>query len=161
MSETTAPAVAARPAAVEPAGATGAELAACLCKCGRTTRSTFAPGHDARLAGEVGRAMVGLPEAERVALLAKLPSAALQAKARGVWHKAEAKIEARLEREAAKAEARATKAAEAAATPQPEWVTVEGGVKVGRWSYPARSNGAITERNTKRDGSGEWVTVEA
>lgn len=40
-------------------------------------------------------------------------------------------------------------------------------VKVGRWEYPARevrisdSDQVNVERNTKRDGSGEWVAVEA
>lgn len=31
-------------------------------------------------------------------------------------------------------------------------------VKVGRWEYPAKLNNAgLVLRNTKRDGSGEWV----
>ena len=35
---------------------------------------------------------------------------------------------------------------------------MNGTVKVGRWEYPARKlDSGIIERNTKRDGSGEWV----
>lgn len=36
----------------------------------------------------------------------------------------------------------------------------ESEVKVGRWTYPARifTDGSV-ERNTKRDGSGEWVAA--
>lgn len=38
--------------------------------------------------------------------------------------------------------------------------TVTEGVKVGRWVYPGRklANGEL-QRNTKRDGSGEWVAL--
>lgn len=44
-------------------------------------------------------------------------------------------------------------------TPEPE-ITADGGeIKVGRWTYPTGSvaGGDVTYRNTKRDGSGEWV----
>lgn len=36
----------------------------------------------------------------------------------------------------------------------------EGTIKVGRWEYPSRkyTDGSV-ERNTKRDGSGEWVAA--
>lgn len=30
--------------------------------------------------------------------------------------------------------------------------------RVGRWIYPVRDSNGVTERNTKTDGSGEWVT---
>lgn len=48
------------------------------------------------------------------------------------------------------------------ARPEPMWDDTEGEtlteVKVGRWTYPARMiPGGEIERNTKRDGSGEWV----
>jgi hypothetical protein len=33
-------------------------------------------------------------------------------------------------------------------------------VKIGRWTYPARTDGTNTVRNTKRDGSGEWIAVQ-
>ena len=34
--------------------------------------------------------------------------------------------------------------------------TITGTVKVGRWDYPARQVDDYIERNTKRDGTGEW-----
>lgn len=52
------------------------------------------------------------------------------------------------------------------AVPTPEWDDTDPGdlgdsidpVRVGRWTYPARLIGTDrVERNTKRDGSGEWV----
>ena len=54
----------------------------CLCGCGETTGrgSTYRPGHDARHASRVGRAMAAA-SAEDPALLAELPSDALRAKA--------------------------------------------------------------------------------
>lgn len=60
---------------------------ACGCGCGETAAAgrTYRPGHDARHAGQVGRWMAANPEApdaEIDAELAKLPTPALQAKAR-------------------------------------------------------------------------------
>lgn len=40
-------------------------------------------------------------------------------------------------------------------------VTTTGTVKVGRWTYPAEQDAQGTIRNTKRDGTGEWVKVDA
>lgn len=40
-------------------------------------------------------------------------------------------------------------------------VTTKGTVKVGRWTYPAEQDAHNTIRNTKRDGSGEWVAIDA
>jgi hypothetical protein len=46
----------------------------------------------------------------------------------------------------------------AAAAPEP----IAGTVKVGRWDYPARQDPSTkaVERNTARDGSGEWVPAD-
>lgn len=39
---------------------------------------------------------------------------------------------------------------------------VRGEIKVGRWTYPAvRTESGVVARNTKRDGSGDWVDVPA
>jgi hypothetical protein len=40
-------------------------------------------------------------------------------------------------------------------------VTTTGTVKVGRWTYPAEQDAQGTIRNTKRDGTGEWVKADA
>ena len=47
------------------------------------------------------------------------------------------------------------------AAADPSYYYEESEVKVGRWSYPARTykDGKVT-RNTKRDGSGEWIAYE-
>ena len=37
---------------------------------------------------------------------------------------------------------------------------MNGTVKIGRWTYPARKQGGEVSRNTKRDGSGEWVLTD-
>ncbi|MGW9168705.1 hypothetical protein [Agromyces sp. NPDC055658] len=56
--------------------------AECLCGCGGTvsTKANYKPGHDARHAGTVARAIVENPKQAK-ALLATLPSDALRAKA--------------------------------------------------------------------------------
>lgn len=71
----------------------------CKCDCGEiiTTKASYRPGHDARHAGIVARAIAENPKQAKT-LLAALPSAALQAKATRA-----------AERRTAKAEAEATK----------------------------------------------------
>ena len=59
---------------------TNTGLNACLCGCGDTTRGSYRPGHDARHASAVARAIAENPRRAK-SLLAALPSAALQAKA--------------------------------------------------------------------------------
>lgn len=98
--------------------------------------SRYAPGHDARHAGEVARIVAETGNRKALDLLA---SPALKAKA--------AKMVDRL---ASKSAARSAKATATASVPD---------VKVGRWTYPARRNGKVIERNTKRDGSGEWIAA--
>jgi len=119
----------------------------------------------------------------------RLPSAALKAKYLNAQQKAEAKVEAKRNREQRRAEAKAAKLAatkgagsedrardehEASlsakvAQEEAEYqaqvapvIEADGGeIKVGRWTYPTGSKrGDDTQyRNTKRDGSGEWVEV--
>lgn len=99
----------------------------CGCGCGEviTTRSVYRPGHDARHAGQVGRAMADLlggsptaadkKEADR--LVATLPSDNLKAKAFRIRDNAMAKSKAK---------------------PEPEPTAVEGIVQVGKNAWPAR-----------------------
>ena len=56
----------------------------CLCGCGEATGRNYRPGHDARHAGQVGRALAQAPDLtvdQREALLHELPSLALREKA--------------------------------------------------------------------------------
>lgn len=56
----------------------------CLCGCGGSTGRNYQPGHDARHAAQVGRALASerdLPEPQREEILQRLPSDALRAKA--------------------------------------------------------------------------------
>lgn len=76
---------------------------------------------------------------------------------------AERIIEKELDRQT-KADVRAAKKAAKASKGEAVITTTEAEpVKVGRWTYPTRlvtisdSNEFYHERNTKRDGSGEWV----
>lgn len=110
---------------------------ACNCGCGTPTRKTgslYVPGHDARHAGLVARAIVSGDKAARIDVL---PSTALRAKAANMVSRMTAKP------------AKSAKATVKSVEP----------VKVGRWTYPAMRKGGVILRNTKRDGSGEWVAV--
>lgn len=126
-----------------------ADLPLCKCGCGFpvTNRArNYLPGHDARHAGQVARAMAAIPGADnedkRTAMLDALPTDALRWKAAAMADRLIAKGAAAAERELAKAEGKATKTAKV------EKVTMEAGkVKVGRWWYPAERNsqsGAVT-----------------
>ncbi|ALY08589.1 hypothetical protein BENNIE_53 [Arthrobacter phage Bennie] len=175
----------------------------CNCGCGEATSSSktmYKPGHDARHAGNVARAIAEavLAGTEPKASLKDLPSANLVHKADAMSKRLVEKAKAKSEREQARAGRKpadrkpAKKATEAAtetpsglaavvaaeeaahaeetATEVPEPMFEDetpayrelAPVKVGRWEYPARQNHfGKTERNTKRDGSGEWVEYEA
>ncbi len=136
--------------------------ATCRCGCSEaptSTRTSYRPGHDARHAGNVGRAIALNPDLE-VALLGELLTEALRAKAQRVASAARMKAAAKAQRKADKAARRAAKSK--TATPEiaePEFT--EGAVKKGRWTYPARAYGSgVVLRNEKRDGSGEWVPFQ-
>lgn len=78
----------------------------CRCGCKAPTKSTYAPGHDARHAGVVGRWLLANPDAtktEKKKHLDTLPTPALQAKAERVVETAKRKEAEK----ASKAEARA------------------------------------------------------
>lgn len=120
----TTPAGAARPS---PARAQSAEAHECLCGCSEVlrTRSLYRPGHDARHAGTVGRAIAaimngGHDEGDQIEidnLLESLPTEALRAKAQRVADNANRKNLAK-------------------AKPEPTYV--EGTAKVGKNEVPAR-----------------------
>lgn len=67
----------------------------CTCGCGEQIgpKATYRPGHDARHAGAVARAIAADPKQEKTLLLA-LPSPALRAKAQRAAARATAKAEA-------------------------------------------------------------------
>ena len=162
----------------------------CTCGCGQATSSSktmYKPGHDARHAGQVARRIVEkhLSGDAAQAELKALPTANLQHKAGAMVSRLLAKLESKAVAELAKkdkpSKAKSEKAdkkaaaklaekvaqeeeahaeAEAAAVPEPMWEETYP-VKIGRWTYPTRqSTSGVQERNTKRDGSGEWVPYE-
>jgi hypothetical protein len=105
----TAPAPTPNPAPAAPAGV------ACPCGCGQTANPgrVYRPGHDARHAGQVGRALVANTEGAEAALASLAP--ALQKKARDFADRqariAKAKAEAAKIRAQAKADLAAALAA--------------------------------------------------
>lgn len=118
---------------------TTATLSLCGCGCGnpvKSAKSIYCPGHDARHAGLAAREALATGV---VGPILNLPTGALQAKAYAMVERLQAK----------------------AAKPARQSMVTTGTVKVGRWTYPARQSldGTIV-RNTKRDGSGEWVGIE-
>lgn len=158
----------------------------CACGCSReiASRSTFAQGHDARMVslavhdlvhGGAGGDYLGFlaetgthpstdiqDRMDRVAAaIARRFSPELSAKYVGAAHTAWAKWTARTE----KSEKKAAKK-EAAKTAETRVESADD-VKVGRWVYPARKivrkdgETLAFQRNTKRDGSGEWVHFSA
>ena len=123
----------------------------CACHCGQpiSSRSTYRPGHDARHVGQVARAAVdafrngqgAVDSPEFYTELDSRPALARKARkmALGIVARAEGKKAAKTGR----------------SIPAQE---MTGEVKIGRWTYPARMTLAgKAQRNTKRNGSGEWV----
>lgn len=136
-----------------------ADLPLCLCGCQtpvNNRKRNYKPGHDARHAGQVARAMAAWPGLEysdkRAGFLDVLPTDALRWKAatmadrliaketkgdRAVKHASKAQIEAAITAgEKAKAKSEVGKVEFAS-----------GKVKIGRWTYPAEQNvvsGAVT-----------------
>lgn len=131
----------------------------CLCGCSEKVgkKSFFRPGHDARhvsnlLAVAIADNLTWAGAVEQI--LPALPSEALKIKFTGAWNRYQ-------DRQAKKAQPRKPKPTVTEIAP------LEGhAFKAGRWTYPVRerrySDGTIvTERNLSRDGSGEWVEVNA
>lgn len=131
----------------------------CRCGCGSMIpgKSNYKPGHDARHAGQVARAMSAVSSDSWESLLDTLPSEPLQRKALGMAERLVAKAEAKKSaRREIKAEVEQVIEAE-----RETWTSIDP-VQVGRWTYPARKDAdGNVERNTKRDGSGEWIEVDS
>jgi hypothetical protein len=128
---------------VDESGAGYQQAINCLCYCGlQTSRNRlYLPGHDARHASDVAKRI--LAGEDKTKALNELGSDALRAKA--IQQVARTQV---------KATVRAVKA-----QAQNPAVEVEP-VKIGRWVYPARRDAhGVIVRNTKTDGSGEWVAV--
>lgn len=136
----------------------------CLCGCGQNTsaKANYRPGHDAAhvstlLQGVLNSFADGkMPsQADLNREASYLPSQALRIKFLAAADKLMDKLAAK-------------KAPKASIPVETLEITYKEAapVKVGRWEYPGRmklTNGKVTdwERNTKRDGSGAWVAVEA
>ncbi|AZS07098.1 hypothetical protein SEA_WAWA_55 [Arthrobacter phage Wawa] len=163
----------------------------CTCGCGEATSSAktmYKPGHDARHAGNVARAIAEavLNGTEAKSSLTDLPTANLVHKADAMSKRLVEKARTKADRaagrktsdkpakpagkiaevvaaeEAAHAEETATEVPEPMFEDENPVYRERGFVKIGRWEYPLRENHfGKTERNTKRDGSGEWVEYEA
>jgi hypothetical protein len=137
----------------------------CACGCEEevtNAKRNFRPGHDQRLMGILVRA-------EREGLEVSWMSGGLMISGSATDYGqlvlnegGQAKLARYIATEpkrARKGRTSAAQAAEVIAAPARPAFT-EGEVKIGRWVYPSREfpNGAVV-RNTKRDGSGEWVDV--
>ncbi|QGH80716.1 hypothetical protein SEA_ZANELLA_59 [Microbacterium phage Zanella] len=140
----------------------------CLCGCGQETsaKANYRPGHDAAHVSVLLADFIGKGDLSQGALkpyLAALPSDALKFK-----------LQKAVDNFATK---KAGKAPRAAKETRDEWVDVDTDeYKLGRWTYPVQAlmlkegiapkhPGEESEykdlrRNTKRDGSGEWVALE-
>lgn len=138
--------------------------ATCKCNCGQTVgpKATYRPGHDARHVSDLLATIIEHQEFEMIEAYQKdLPSVALRAK----FAKA---VENYLGRQSKKSAGRQGRT---------EWVESDtDDYKVGRWTYPVlvemlredvkpaypgeESEYKNFKRNTKRDGSGEWVALE-
>lgn len=154
-----------------------------LCRCGCKSpigrKSTYKPGHDARHAGDVARALAGTkdPQAGEI-MLASLGSDALRQKATAMADRITAKTDAKIAKQAEKKATPAKSTPQAATpadfdpdpqvedddntvpvepTPQPVVVASNTGtVKFGRWTYPVKrdEHGQVV-RNTNKDGKGD------
>lgn len=131
--------VKATPAPRTPRNATNpADLPACLCGCGLilgNRKRNYKPGHDARHAGQVGRALLDLDltdeefKAKSDAMLAALPTEALRTKAWNLYNNKLEKASQAHDKKVAKAPTAIAKAE-----------MIPGKVKIGRWEYEAERN---------------------
>lgn len=133
----------------------------CDCDCGErcnSSSSRFRPGHDQKVVSRIGYA---LAEARLV-----MNQAEIDRLVREQDHRYPS-LENKIENYAWKLESKWTKQAKkkaakmhvaVAALDEELETTGELTVKVGRWTYPAKMNNlGLVWRNTKRDGTGEWI----
>ncbi len=126
----------------------------CRCGCGANVagKRLYRPGHDARHASQVAKAIAAGGSTD---LMQALPTSALQVKASNQVHRILARAEAK------KIKAGQPRTPRATVAKAINRDAVEGTVKVGRWTYPAKqyTDGTV-QRSVKRDGSGEWIVVD-
>lgn len=141
----------------------------CRCGCKARTQnssSVYLPGHDARHAGQVARAAAArvietTPTGRPLTFAVIDDEDMLDGLSPALKAKATAHIQRLLEKAANKSEKAARVAAQAEGIVQAHKSAQKvGSVKIGRWTYPVRNAAGLAQRNTKRDGSGEWVAVE-
>lgn len=112
----------------------------CGCNAELTGKSLYRPGHDARHAGQVGRALAAkeITEAQAADLLTpKLLAKALRMATKPVKSPKNIKPPK--------------------SAPTPKFDRIEGKVKIGRWYYPAvKQNGYVTYTNRQ----GEMVQAD-
>ncbi len=151
---------------------TNAATAKCACKCGATNNKgrIFRPGHDARMVSllvrDVTSGALSYTKAaldldltkttdhqsmidEVVATVEDRFSTALADKTAGALHRAWA-ISSKTSK--AKPAPKAAKEIEKVLETKP--------VKIGRWTYPTRVVDGVVFRNTKTNGSAEWVVPD-
>lgn len=142
----------------------------CLCGCGQETsaKANYRPGHDAAHVSILLAGFIAKGDLSQVALkpyLAALPSDALKIK-----------LQKAVDNYAAKTAGKSPKPVKTPKVDRTEWVDIDtDDYRIGRWTYPVQAlmyiEGAKVEpgreseyldfrRNTKRDGSGEWVALE-
>lgn len=137
----------------------------CACACGHPVNSPtsrFRPGHDQRWVGQTANEILAAKASTddirlfRAEAHLKTQSGALQAK---VWNKVE-KAWPKILKQAKAKQTRMQPAADefgGQSTEEIKPLTV----KIGRWTYPLSHDAkGFPVRNTKRDGSGEWVALE-
>lgn len=115
------------------------------CRKNVAGKALFAPGHDAKLKSLLILALKeGNEVVHRAGGILTWTDPVSAASRFGFGHM----VQAAADRLAAKATEKAP-------------TVIQGTVKVGRWSYPARKTGDVVEYNKKRDSSGEWVAANA
>ena len=133
----------------------------CDCGCNNLTRSPeakFLPGHDQRLVSRIAQDLAHARFSEDYAKVTFIVGEQAQR-----WPNLSDKIENaawKLEAKLVKQAQKRSKQLHAAVEDLDAELETTGEltVKVGRWEYPAKMNNlGLVWRNTKRDGSGEWI----
>lgn len=133
----------------------------CDCGCNNLTRSPeakFLPGHDQRLVSRIAQDLAHARISEDYAKVTFIVGEQAQR-----WPNLSDKIENaawKLEAKLVKQAQKRSKQLHAAVEDLDAELETTGEltVKVGRWEYPAKMNNlGLVWRNTKRDGSGEWI----
>lgn len=140
----------------------------CQCSCALMVsgKTIYKPGHDARHVSQICSEAHNLLQGGQITTLGQwnkqvdlylesLPSVALRTKA----HAALVRVREKFMGKTAKPAAIKASAASALDPAGADWIDGEP-IKVGRWTYPTRTDGNVVLRNTQRDGSGFWVEFD-